>query len=211
MVGQINRGTTTGEFIFNLCLKSEVQTIVEIGTWNGLGSTKCVADALLQRFDESKMFSLEANKKMYDLAKSHWDLTLLSYNSFMKEKINLLYGRIIEKEDLIPLEELRTYPSYIPDWENWYQQDIASIELSENVLNTIPLSIDLLLLDGGEFSTLSEFNKLKDRANYILCDDTRTTKCTKIVEELKKNNKFEIIFDNQEDGRNGFTAFRRIK
>ena len=209
MAGQINRGTTTGEFIYSLCLNEDVQTIVEIGTWNGMGSTKCVADALLQRFDDSKMISLEANKKMYDLAKSYWDQVLLPYNSFMKEKINLIYGRIIEKEDLISLEELRTYSSYIPDWEKWYQQDIESIESCENILNTIPLNIDLLLLDGGEFSTLAEFNNLKHRAKYILCADTRTTKCTKIVEELKKNNKFEIIFDNQTDERNGFTAFRR--
>lgn len=211
MAGQINRGTTTGELIYNLCLNEDVQTIVEIGTWNGMGSTKCVADALLQRFDDSRMISLEANKKMYDLARTYWDQILLPYNSFMKEKVNLIYGRIIEKEDLIPLEEIRTYSNYIPDWENWYQQDISSIESSENVLNRLPLNIDLLLLDGGEFSTLSEFNKLKDRSKYILCDDTRTTKCIKIVEELKKNSKFEIIFDNQTDSRNGFTAFRRIK
>ena len=89
MAGQINRGTTTGEFIYSLCLNEDVQTIVEIGTWNEMGSTKCVADALLQRFDDSKMISLEANKKMYDLAKSYWDQVLLPYNSFMKEKLIL--------------------------------------------------------------------------------------------------------------------------
>jgi hypothetical protein len=210
MVGQINRGTTTGEFIYNLCLKEEVQTVVEIGTWNGMGSTKCIADALLQRFDNSKLISLETNKKMYNLAKTYWEQKLLSCNSFMKEKICLINGRIIEKEELLSLEELRGYSNYILDWETWHKEDVFNIELCENVLNTLPLEIDLLLLDGGEFSTFSEFNKLKDRTKYILCDDTRTAKCSKVVEELKKDANFQIIFDNQTDNRNGFTAFKKI-
>jgi hypothetical protein len=210
MAGQINRGTTTGEFIYNLCLKEDIQTVVEIGTWNGMGSTKCVADALLQRFDDSKLISLETSKKMYDLAKTYWDQKLISYNSFMKEKLHLIHGRIIEKEELLSLEELRTYPNYILDWETWHKEDVSNMELCQNVLNIIPLEIDLLLLDGGEFSTLSEFKKLKDRARYILCDDTRTAKCIKVVEELKKDTNFEMMFDNQTDDRNGFTAFKRI-
>lgn len=211
MTGQINRGTPTGEFIYNLSLKQDIESIVEIGTWNGMGSTKCIADALLQRFDDSKLISLETNKKMYDLANNYWTQALLSSNSFMKEKICLIHGRIIDKEELIPLEQLREYQNYIPEWEKWFKEDIINMELCENVLDKIPLNIDLLLLDGGEFSTLSEFNKLKDRSTYILCDDTRTAKCNKVVEELTKDSNFEIIFDNQTDNRNGFTAFRRFK
>ena len=37
-VGQINRGSILGEKIYNLCKQNDVQTIVEIGAWNGLVS-----------------------------------------------------------------------------------------------------------------------------------------------------------------------------
>ena len=32
--GQINRGSSLGEIIYNICLQEDVNTIVEIGTWN---------------------------------------------------------------------------------------------------------------------------------------------------------------------------------
>jgi len=73
----------------------------------------------------------------------------------------------------------------------------------------MPDKIDLLLLDGGEFSTLSEFNKLYSRSKYILLDDTNTTKCNKVSKILIEDNNFELIFDEQTDDRNGFMAFRR--
>lgn len=212
MIGQINRNTVTGEFIYNLCLLESNKTIVEIGTWNGAGSTKCIIDALLTRFDEYKFYSLEVNKKMYDLAKTYWDQALLSCNSLIKEQINILHGTVINKDEMIPLEEIRNYNNYIKDWEKWYSDDIASFESCQNILNLIPEKIDVLLLDGGEFSTLAEFNKLKSRTKYILCDDTNTTKCSKITEIMNNDDKnYKLIFDNQTDGRNGFMAFERIK
>jgi len=115
MIGQINRGTRTGDFIYNTCLRSDINTVVEIGTWNGMGSTKCIADALLSRFDESNLVSIESNRKMHEVAKRAWDDLTLNYKDFMKSKIKLLHGRIIEKEEMIGLDEIRNYKNYILD------------------------------------------------------------------------------------------------
>lgn len=40
MSGQINRGSQLGELIFNLVKNKDYKKFLEIGTWNGQGSTK---------------------------------------------------------------------------------------------------------------------------------------------------------------------------
>ena len=83
-----------------------------------------------------------------------------------------------------------------------------SSQKSENVLNKIPEKIDLLLLDGGEFSTYSEWLKLKDRSTIIMLDDTTATKCKKINDELKSSENYTLIFETSEN--NGFSVFEKI-
>ena len=46
-LGQINRGSLLGEHIFNLAKDPKIKNIIEIGTWNGLGTTKCIYDAII--------------------------------------------------------------------------------------------------------------------------------------------------------------------
>ena len=45
MAGQINRGTELGEMIYNLAQDTQYKNYVEIGTWNGEGSTQCLGMA----------------------------------------------------------------------------------------------------------------------------------------------------------------------
>ncbi len=207
MSGQINRGTRTGDFIYNYCLGSDVTTIVEIGTWNGQGSTKCIAEAILSRPDDSNLISLENNLKMHNEAVKYWEEKLLNFNSIYKDKIKLLYGSVITPKDLIPLEELRKYKDYVYDWERWYREGTEDIKNAPNVLEQTPEEIDVLLLDGGEFSTLAEFNILKDRAKCILLDDTSVAKCREISQRLLKDKDYKLIFIEENDGRNGFMGF----
>lgn len=211
MLGQINLGSIAGDFIYKTCLMPQNNIIVEIGTWNGLGSTKCAMKALIDKefSEQDKMFSIETSKKMHDLAVQNWQTVLLGFNSLIGEKLNLIHGRIIEKEELIPLEELRNYKDYISDWENWYKQDLENIQICKNVLEDLPKNIDVLILDGGEFSTLAEFYKLKDRSRVIICDDSNITKCKKVRQILLEDKSFKIMIDLPNE-RNGFCAFERI-
>jgi len=45
--GQITRGTPLGDWIYDLVKREDIINIVDIGTWNGLGSTKCIQDAIV--------------------------------------------------------------------------------------------------------------------------------------------------------------------
>jgi hypothetical protein len=90
----------------------------------------------------------------------------------------------------------------------WLKNDLNDYFLCENILNQIPDNIDFLLLDGGEFSTYSEWNILKNRSKIIVLDDTLVLKCKKIREELLNDDNYELIIDYPSD-RNGFAIFKK--
>ena len=181
MAGQINRGTFFGDQVYNLSLNKNFKNYVEVGTWNGEGSTKCFVDALLQRNDESALYSLEANIEFYEQARRYWD-PLMATSRSLAPKLHLLYGRIIEAEELVTAEEVQGHPRFPPE-------------------------IDVILLDGGQFSTRSEFNKLKDRTKIVLLDDTLSFKTDKVREDILKDpDSWTVIFDNIADRHGWFMA-----
>jgi hypothetical protein len=74
-----------------------------------------------------------------------------------------------------------------------------------NVLSQIPKQIDLLILDGGEFSTYAEWVTLKDRSKIIMLDDTNVLKCKQIVSESSTSPDYQLL--TKSDERNGFHVF----
>jgi hypothetical protein len=192
--GQITENTERCKIIKNVIDTYKPNVILEIGTWKGLGSTKCIIDSI----DDGMLFlSLETNKSFYDIAVEN----LKSY----LDKVKLIYGRIVEKDEILNFVQTIN----LNRWEEqWLKEDLENIDKSENVLNKIPEKIDLLLLDGGEFSTYSEWLKLKDRSTIIMLDDTTATKCKKINDELKSSENYTLIFETSEN--NGFSVFEKI-
>ena len=78
-----------------------------------------------------------------------------------------------------------------------------------NVLDQMPDKIDLLILDGGEFSSLSEFKKLKDRTTYFVLDDTLLIKNNEVANIMRNDDSYLILYDNTSD-RNGFLISKKI-
>ena len=68
--------------------------------------------------------------------------------------------------------------------------------------SNLPDIFDVLLLDGGEFTTYYEFQILKNKCKIIMLDDTNTNKCKLIVNEIKQNNQWSILKESNE--RNGY-------
>jgi len=196
--GQILENSLFADFIDQIIQKYSPKNIVEIGTWKGLGSTKRIIDALIKNNINSNFISLETNKIFYDEAKQN----LNEYTNY----VNLIYGRIVEIIDVenFVLSHQLTYQE-----QGWFNEDISNLILAPNVITSIPEEIDFLLLDGGEFSTYSEWLKLKNRSKIIALDDTNTTKCKKIKQEIisGKYPYYEIIIDSND--RNGFMFLKK--
>ena len=72
----------------------------------------------------------------------------------------------------------------------------------------LPDFFDVILLDGGEFTTWYEYNIIKDKCKILILDDTNTNKCKKIVEDIKNNKQWKILIESNE--RNGFIICEKI-
>ena len=210
MAGQINRGSFLGEWVYNLSINKNFKNYVEVGTWNGEGSTKCFMDGLTTRLDDSALYSLEANIQFYEEATRYWAPTLMVMK-FPLPKLHLLYGRIIEAAELVPEQEVRNHERFSQHpWLEWRERNIKEYGQCENILDQLPSEIDVLLLDGGQFSTRSEFHKLKDRTKVVLLDDTQSFKTEKArADMLADPEVWTVIVDSESDRHGIFIACRK--
>lgn len=192
--GQILNGSQFGTWIDKIITDYKPNTIVEIGTWKGLGSTKRIIDSIEKNQMKPTFISLESNLSFYETAKRN-----------LKDKLNevkLIRGRIVGEEEInLFLSENEITEQMM----GWLRSDLNDYVSCENVLNQIPETIDFLLLDGGEFSTYHEWVVLKDRTKIIALDDTLTLKCKQIREELLNDENYKVIIDSSD--RNGFAIF----
>jgi len=206
--GQLNRDTFLGEKIYQLSGIKEFRNYVEIGTWNGQGSTKCFMDAILFRNDNSCLYSLESNKAFHEMAKKYWRPVFSVPKG--KAKIRLIYGRIIEMSEMFTCEQIPEEMSAdVVNYGRWREEDILNYAQSPNVIVMLPEGIDVLLLDGGEFSTYAEFHKLKKRTGVVLLDDTKSMKCKEIRRELLKDGMWRVVYDLPEEKNGVCIAYRQ--
>jgi hypothetical protein len=200
-MGQINDNTLFGQVITRIAADERYSTICEIGTWNGQGSTRCVMEALHRRTTPFTFYSIEANKEFYTKAVNFWDPCPPS--------LKLLYGSLHNKT--MTRHEVQTHPLFqsIKDhYDLWYDDEHNCATQSPRV--TLPVThIDIVLLDGGEFSTEEDWNILKTfTPNVVILDDTRVIKTSNIRKELLESSEWETLFDVQYE-RNGWAVFKR--
>ncbi len=199
-VGQICRGSLLGEIIYNLCLQDDVNTIFEIGTWNGHGSTKCIADAIKTQTHKS-LISLECNLEKVNYAKE-------LYKDY--SNINISHSTILKN-----IPKVEEFYSLFPDIQKddfksngWLNIDIENLKNCDYI--EPPKNVDLAILDGGEYTTYYEFQTLKDNSNvnYIILDDVNTEKCNLIRKLLLNNPSYILVKENLQD-RHGWSLFKR--
>jgi hypothetical protein len=203
--GQILIDSCVGNLIYELVKREDIKNIVEIGTWYGMGTTYCIRKSIL---DSNKkdflVYSLESNVNMWKLA--------IENNQPSIENFNLLLGTIITKDDILDFNSIdKKHFINLPKDEKfkWYLEEITNCEITPNHFEILPEKIDLLILDGGEFSTYGEFMKLKNRFGYLIVDDTREIKGDKIREFILSDKNYNMIEDKVND-RNGFLFCERI-
>ena len=176
------------------------KTFLEIGTWNGLGSTKAFSNGFKNRNDNYIFYSLECNKdKCNDAAKLYSD----------NNKIKIL-NEVIWNEE--PIDFYKIFPQCKSDelYKHWNEIDIINMKKCNLFLDRINLPdiFDVLLLDGGEFTTYYEFQILKNKCKIIMLDDINADKCKLIIDEIYSDPNWKII--KQMNVRNGYLIAERI-
>ena len=198
-VGQIIPNQfVVSRYITSLASRSDVHNIVEIGTWNGMGSTRCVLEGLESKSDYIFQ-SYECFIEMYNEA-------IENNRGKLGEKFKIICGKIVDEGEITDWFDV---DGLNQEQKGWLQQDIDRMSNVKNVLDTVPSVIDLLILDGGEFSTYKEWLMLRERTRYFVLDDTTCLKSKRIREEVLSSPLHVVISDNLNE-RNGYLVGRTI-
>jgi hypothetical protein len=196
--GQIQLIQPFGQWISKYAEDTRFHKYLEIGTWNGRGSTCCFYDGFSKRSDSPTLQSYEINEHRFKEARSLWSSV---------PQIHIQYGRILENSQCPIFYEVRkVFPNVK---EEWHTEDI------KNFWNCPYIPIDspeVVLLDGAEYLTYFEFQQLKKESSiqvYIL-DDICSEKCAWIYQYLTNNSDWKEIASSKTE-RNGWAIFERVK
>jgi len=214
MAGQMGRTGRIGTLLYSLALRDEVQRCLEIGTWNGQGSTLCLAEGLHET--DGKLTSIEADEARYAEA--------VAFYRGKHLPVELLHGVTVGPADYPPFE------SFLPlidqaDYEReapgthleWYAREIelASTAPRQDLLRGMLADgarFDLVLFDGGEYASSAEFELLEPAIDgWVVLDDTNPRMSIKNAENRRRvfaSPLWEVVVDAQDD-RCGWTAAKR--
>lgn len=197
MTGQINTDSSFGQAIMGIAANPLYNTFCEVGTWNGLGSTRCLYEGL-KRNPHAQLYSIEGNTEMYQQAIVHWQ---------NNPQVNVLHGTL--HRNVMTPDEVKSHP-FFPrireHYELYYESERKSC--METPLVSIP-PCDVILLDGGEFSTQGDWNVLyHPKLKVVILDDTQVIKTNQIYKDLKTDLTWRCIYDTP-TLRNGAAIFIR--
>jgi hypothetical protein len=199
--GQLIATTELGKFLEDFALaRTDLKTFVEIGTWNGMGSTLQIARSLEKRSDGSYLTTFETDPAFVSEAQRN--------RAWSSEIVKFVHGRISDR--MMSFEEVEKHPCFIPvHMKIWHRNDLHHFEDSPLRRDALPENVDFILFDGSEFSTIGdwEFAKtLKPRVVALSC--TRVMKTRDIFEELSGSPEWKLL-ESGED-KQGWAAFESV-
>jgi len=162
-----------GSAIFKTITKYSISSVLEIGAFNGDGSTQVIAKALKKNGNNVSLTSLEYHpdryKELVENTKGYPFIKTIHQSSigtrsftpwdFAKDVWESPYNGLKKSFDE---EQVR----------GWHQNDIELIkQISSGFLEENTESWDAVLIDGGEFCGYDEFRLVKDRTQCIMLDD----------------------------------------
>ena len=201
-IGQIMLDKLLGRCIQKYAENEEYKTFLEVGTWNGLGTTKVVVDSLRKRKDQGDyvFYSLECNSEKSETARKFYTGV---------ENVHILNEVLAapSEEEIAGVFPETRYNGVFTEWNN---VDNANIYRSRKFMErpNLPDTFDVVVLDGGEFTTYFDYQAIKERCKVLLLDDTLSTKCKKIVEMLHSDPSWRIVVESREG--NGCVVAEKI-
>ena len=196
--GQVVPGTALGDFLMNVAKNTQYTKYLEIGTWSGMGSTRCFHRGFLERKSPFVFKSLECNKDKCEMAAMH-------YTEY--PFIQILNNTVVPASAIPTTDELKgMFEDLVEHWHNIDMENLATCALLED------RDFEVVFLDGGEYTTYFEYKELVSSCpslQMIICDDTNINKCKKVREELIASHDWKILVDRPDD-RNGWCAFVRV-
>lgn len=157
-------------------------TFLEIGTWNGLGSTKTFADSFDDRlYDNYTLYSLECNKEKCEYAA----------NLYINNPNIHILNEVLWND--LPSNFYELYPECLNNEEIKAQFDVDLENMKKCNLflerPELPEIFDFVLLDGGDCTTYFDFQAIKNKCRYLYVNDIINYKGKYILNEIIKDTK----------------------
>lgn len=191
----------------NCIQRYAVQKILEIGAFDGDGSTQVLAQALAEKKGEKILVSLEekperfknlvANTRTYPFVRAV-QASSLGWNSFTL--------RDFEKDVWSSSFNGLRYPK--EQVRGWHAEDLASIsQVDRGFLEDSAEAWDAVLIDGGEFFGWDEFRLLRSRTRCFFLDDAfQAFKTFRVRLELSNDPDWRLVWSDARL-RNGAAIF----
>lgn len=196
--GQIKLVQPFGQWIAKYAADTRFHRYLEVGTWNGRGSTYCFAQGFASRGDSPVLQSYEISPSRVEEARQVWK---------SHSHIRILHGRVL-RDDQCPMyrEVLKSFPEVV---ESWHTEDVRNFWACPYVA---PENPEVVLLDGAEYLTHFEFDRVFKEMSGVrvyLLDDTCAAKTYRINLYLSQHPEWtRVAYSDTE--RNGWAVFERI-
>jgi hypothetical protein len=194
--GQVKLTQELGMWISKYSADPRFTRYLEIGTWNGQGSTCCFYDGFAKRSTPYSLQSYEISSERVSHARDIWKNV---------PEIQILHGRMLQDHECPTIDSVK---NMFPNANmQWHTEDI------QNFWNCpyIPMeSPEVVLLDGAEYLTYFEFEAMKNVASIrvFLLDDVYTDKCPRIFAYLDAHPDWNCVARGND--RNGWAVFEKI-
>lgn len=211
-MAEITLNDKLGQVIRDVIYENKFRYCLEVGSWNGLGSTQCFL-AAMDRLDGPKVLHcLESNPtRAAEFRKNviRDYVQLIEASSISQDQL------VIKDFEAMWADEFNGLPDNPMGFHkemvrSWWEYDMPLP--AQGFLGSreqLP-SYDAVLIDGGEFTGYSEYLLLKNKARCFFLDDTHTAyKCKRVYTELRNSPEWKLI-DEDPNLRNGFAAFIRV-
>jgi len=213
MKNEINLNEEFGYEIYQTILKYELKKNLEIGSWDGEGSTECFVKSMNLLSGDKFLACVEINKdKITALGNRYNNIDFVTpiygssidYNSLIYKDFDTIWNSPYNKinKNLYPKDLVKT----------WFDNDIELLKkVKKSAISVYDTYLwDSVLIDGGEFTGYSEYKLLKDKTKVFFLDDVHNAfKCYEIYEELKNNSSWELLKENP-NIRNGYAIFKKL-
>lgn len=197
-MGEITSVSSFGKALS--CAASCVHTVIEIGSGSGLGSTACLVGGLK---DDARLYAVEAAAERARACCANY-----AHDS----RVRVLHG-VVSTDALMTRGQVMDhalYPTIEEHYIQCYAKEAADYASAVNVVDRLPRRCDMLVLDGGEFSTWGDWLALRGmQPTWIALDDVNVIKTSAIAARLTASLGWHRVFHTDE--RNGSSIFRKLQ
>lgn len=195
--GQIQLTQPFGQWISKYAADTRFSRYLEVGTWNGRGSTCCFYHGFCERKDSPMLQSYEIFDQRVREASKVWDSV---------KSIRIIHGRVLENHEcpMYDVVQRLHVTGFNPEW---HAEDIRNFWSCSYVAPEEP---EVVLLDGAEYLTYYEFEKFRhmDSIRVFMFDDIGTAKNWHAHKVLLESPEWNLVASGTD--RNGWSVFERI-